>query len=79
MVICDWSRIPIIQMIDRCKVNRNGGCYKTTLTNMAVQAIHALNNTVTQFAAHSTTLQAAVLPVAAAFGFMPGLFGLKRG
>ena len=46
---------------------------------MAVQAIHALNNTVTQFAAHSTTLQAAVLPLAAAFGFMPGLFGLKRG
>lgn len=78
MVICDWSRIPIIQMIDRYKVNRNGGCYKTTLTNMAVQATHALNNTVTQFAAHSTT-QAAVLPVAAAFGLMPGLFGLKRG
>jgi hypothetical protein len=47
---------------------------KTTLTNVAV---HALNNTTSQFAAHSTTV-AASLPVAAAFGFMPGLWIKER-
>jgi hypothetical protein len=54
---------------------------KTTLTNVAGQAVHALNNTASsQFAAHSSTIEAAGLPVAAAFGFMPGLLlGLKRG
>ena len=53
---------------------------KTTLTNVAGQAVHALNNTASQFAVHSTTVEAAGLSVAAAFGFMPGLvFGLKRG
>ena len=52
---------------------------KTTLTNAAGQVGHALNNTASQFAAHSTTVEAS-LPVAAAFGFMPGLIlGLKRG
>jgi uncharacterized membrane protein (Fun14 family) len=46
---------------------------KTTLTSVAGQAVHAR-------AAHSTKVEAASLPVAAAFGFMPGLmFGLKRG
>ncbi len=53
---------------------------KSTLTNVAGQAVHALNNTASQFAAYSTTLEATSLPVAAAFGFMPGLmFGLKKG
>ena len=44
------------------------------------QAVHALNNTASQFAAHSTTSEAATgLPVAA-FGFMPCLLlGLKKG
>lgn len=52
---------------------------KTTLTNVAGQAVHALNDTASQFAAHSTN-EAAGLPVAAAFGFMPGLmFGLRNG
>jgi hypothetical protein len=54
---------------------------KTTLANVAItmHAIHALNNTASQFAAHSTTIEAAGLPVAA-FGFMPGLmFGLRKG
>ena len=51
---------------------------KTTLANVAGQV--GLNNTVSQFAAHSTAVEAAGLPVAAAFGFMPGLLlGLKRG
>jgi uncharacterized membrane protein (Fun14 family) len=45
---------------------------RSTLTNIAGQAVHALNNTASQFAAHSTIAEAAGLPVAAAFGFMPG-------
>ena len=53
---------------------------KTTLTNVTGQVGHALNNTASQFAAHSTTREAASLPVAAAFGFMPGLMlGFKKG
>jgi uncharacterized membrane protein (Fun14 family) len=53
---------------------------RATLTNVAGQAVHALNNTATQFAAHSTTVEAAGLPVAAASGFMPGLvLGLRKG
>jgi uncharacterized membrane protein (Fun14 family) len=43
---------------------------KTTLTNVAGQVGHVLNNTASQFAAHSTMVEAAGLPVAAAFGFM---------
>ena len=46
---------------------------RTTLTNVAGQAVHAFNNTASQFAAHSSTVEAAGIPVAAAFGFMPGL------
>jgi uncharacterized membrane protein (Fun14 family) len=53
---------------------------KTTLSNAAGQAVHALNNTASQFAAHSATVEAAGLPVAAASGFMPGLMvGLRKG
>jgi uncharacterized membrane protein (Fun14 family) len=53
---------------------------KATLTNGAGQAVHVLNNTTSQFTAHSSTIEAAALPVAAASGFMPGLLlGLKRG
>jgi uncharacterized membrane protein (Fun14 family) len=53
---------------------------KTTLTNVAGQVGHALNNTATQFAAHSTIVESAGLPIAAAFGFMPGLMlGLRKG
>jgi uncharacterized membrane protein (Fun14 family) len=53
---------------------------KMTLTNVAGQVGHALNNTASQFAAHSTTLEASGLPVAAAFGFITGLMlGLRKG
>jgi hypothetical protein len=53
---------------------------KATLINVAGQMGHALNNTASQFAAHSTTIEAAGLPIAAAFGFMPGLMvGLRKG
>jgi uncharacterized membrane protein (Fun14 family) len=53
---------------------------KATLTNVAGQVGHALISTASQFAAHSSTIEAAGLPVAAAFGLMPGLiFGLRKG
>ncbi len=53
---------------------------KTTLTNVAGQVGHTLNNTASQFAAHSTAVEAAGLPVVAAIGFIPGLmFGLGKG
>ena len=54
---------------------------KATLTNVTGQAVHALNNTTSQFAAHSTTVETATgLPVVAAIGFMPGLMlGLRKG
>jgi len=38
---------------------------KTTFTNITGQAVHALNNTASQFAAYSTTVEAASLTVAA--------------
>ena len=53
---------------------------QTTLTNVAGHLGHALNNTASQFVAHSTTVEAAGLPVAATFGFMPGLlWELRKG
>ena len=65
-----WIDVKWIEMEDATK---------TTLTNVTGQVGHALNNTASQFAAHSTTVEAS-LPVAAAFGFMPGLLlGLRKG
>jgi uncharacterized membrane protein (Fun14 family) len=53
---------------------------KGTLTNIAGQVGHALNNTASQFAANSIPMEASGLPIAAAFGFIPGLMiGFKRG
>jgi uncharacterized membrane protein (Fun14 family) len=53
---------------------------KTTLTNVAGQAVHALNNTASQFLGHSSTLEGSGLPVATGLGFIPGLiFGLRKG
>ena len=53
---------------------------KTTFTNVAGQVGHALNDIASQFAVHFTSVEAAGLPVAAAFGFMPGLMlGLRKG
>ena len=47
---------------------------------MSEQVIHALNNTATQFASHPSTLAASGLPIAAMFGFVPGLMlGFKKG
>ena len=53
---------------------------KSTLTNASEQVIHALNNTATQFASHPSTLTTSGLPIAATFGFVPGLMmGFKKG
>jgi uncharacterized membrane protein (Fun14 family) len=53
---------------------------RSTLTNVAGQAVHALNNTASQFAAHPSAIAASGLPVAAMFGFVPGLMvGFKKG
>ena len=53
---------------------------KSTLTNVSEQVVNVLNNTTTQFAAHPSSVAASGLPVAAMFGFVPGLMmGLKKG
>jgi uncharacterized membrane protein (Fun14 family) len=53
---------------------------RSTLTNASEQVVHALNNTATQFASHPSVVSASGLPIAATFGFVPGLMmGLKKG
>ncbi|MDQ6864310.1 MAG: hypothetical protein M3044_10845 [Thermoproteota archaeon] len=46
---------------------------KNTLTEMMNQAIHAFNNTALHFQPHPSIIGPVGLPIAAAFGFMPGL------
>ncbi len=47
---------------------------------MTSQIIYALNNTASHFQARTSAIGTVGLPIAAAFGFMPGLiFGLRRG
>ena len=44
------------------------------------QIAHALNTTATQFASHPSRVAASALPIAAVFGFVPGLMmGFKKG
>jgi len=53
---------------------------RSTLTNASEQVVNVLNNTATQFTSHPFTVAASGLPVAAVFGFVPGLItGLKKG
>jgi uncharacterized membrane protein (Fun14 family) len=53
---------------------------RSTLINASEQVIHALNNTATQFASHPSTVAASGLPIAAMFGFVPGLLmGFRKG
>jgi uncharacterized membrane protein (Fun14 family) len=53
---------------------------RSALTNATGQVVHALNNTATQFAAHSSAVSASGLPIAATVGFVPGLLtGFKKG
>ena len=53
---------------------------RSTLTNASEQVVNALNNTATQFASHPSAVAASGLPVAAMFGFVPGLMmGFRKG
>jgi uncharacterized membrane protein (Fun14 family) len=53
---------------------------RSTLTNTSEQVVHAFNNTATQFAAHPSTVTTSGLPIAATFGFVPGLMmGFRKG
>ena len=53
---------------------------RSTLTNASEQVVHALNDTATQFASHPSTVAVSGLPIAATFGFVPGLMmGFKKG
>ncbi|HXX95795.1 MAG TPA: hypothetical protein VEL11_01595 [Candidatus Bathyarchaeia archaeon] len=53
---------------------------RSTLTNASEQVIHALNNTATQFVSHPSAAAASGYPIAATFGFVPGLMmGFKKG
>jgi uncharacterized membrane protein (Fun14 family) len=53
---------------------------RSVLTNASGQVVHALNNTATQFAAHPSGVATSGLPIAAMFGFVPGLLtGFKKG
>src|SRR5947209_4728 len=53
---------------------------RSALTNATGQVVHALNNTATQFATHPSAISASGLPIAAMFGFVPGLLtGFKKG
>jgi uncharacterized membrane protein (Fun14 family) len=52
---------------------------RSTLANASEQIVHALNSTTTQFAAHPSAVATSGVPVAAIFGFVPGLMvGFKK-
>ena len=48
---------------------------RTTLTNIAGQAVNALLRSALQFATHSSTIATSGLPTAAGLGFVPGTNG----
>jgi uncharacterized membrane protein (Fun14 family) len=50
----------------------------TTLSSVEGHVVHALNKA-SQFATHSSTIMISGLALAAGIGFVPGLFGFKRG
>jgi uncharacterized membrane protein (Fun14 family) len=53
---------------------------RSTLTNVSEQVVHALDNTATQFASHTTTVTASGPTVAAMVGFVPGvIMGMRKG
>ena len=53
---------------------------RNTLMNVSEQVVQTVNNTAAQFASHPTAVAASGLPVAAMFGFIPGIMmGLKKG
>jgi hypothetical protein len=53
---------------------------RSALMYASGEVVHSLNNTATQFAAHPSAVATSGLPVAAMFGFVPGvLMRFKRG
>lgn len=53
---------------------------RATLTSLEGQVVHALNNTTSQFATHSSMIVTSGLPIAAGLGFIPGLvIGSREG
>ncbi len=53
---------------------------RSTLISAAGQTVHTLNNTATQFTTHPSVMTASGLPIAAMFGFVPGVIvGFKKG
>ncbi|MGC2574333.1 MAG: FUN14 domain-containing protein [Candidatus Nitrosopolaris sp.] len=53
---------------------------KSTLTNASEDVVHVVNNTATQFASHPSAVYVLGLPIAATFGFVPGLMmGFRKG
>ena len=53
---------------------------RSTLSNASEQVVHALNNTATQFVSYPSAAAASGLPIAATFGFVPGLMmGFRKG
>ena len=53
---------------------------RSTLANASEQVVHALNDTATQFASYPSAIAASGLPIAATFGFVPGLMmGFRKG
>ena len=53
---------------------------RSILAGVTSQALHTLNNMTSQIATHSSTIVISGSPIAAGFGFVPGLvIGFKRG
>ena len=53
---------------------------RNTLMNVSEQVVQTVNNTAAQFASHPSAVATPGLPVAAMFGFVPGLMvGIKKG
>jgi uncharacterized membrane protein (Fun14 family) len=53
---------------------------RSTLMNASQQVVHLLNNTATQIASHPSTVTVSGIPIAATFGFVPGLIvGIRKG
>ena len=53
---------------------------RSTLTNASEQVVNALNTTAAQYASHPSAVYASGLPIAAMFGFVPGLMmGIRKG
>jgi hypothetical protein len=77
----------LVNKNDIIKLAEEAGSYSSSSSNAAAGSmkktnapVFALNNATTQFASHTSTVAASGLPVAAMFGFVPGLMmGFKKG